>query len=646
MNIFSAITSGLQAYHNLSGLNHPTKQQTSQEPTWEGMLWSVSNVDTRTTLQKLAPKISDVWSQIENSDIIKNIGHTLSPIANTFYWATAKPVVEQVQYTSKINTAKKPFQEQLSSLGLTSQKLDELWLSEEEKQQVKNVYDQIWVSLDPEPTQNKPEDLWVLWSLKEWAIGASRVGQYLPEIAGNIGGMVPGLLWEGAGLIGSAFWVEKQDNPVYQNLKAGQRATENIGKSIVAPWEVWLTEWQKSARRSGATTALTLPVGGGYLKWATGLWNLAARSGIVGAWIGSTAPIIEKGSETSVGDIVKGGIVWGTVGAAVPLVWWSVYKLWKWTINVVRPKTVDEKLMKTVWDVTDAIVNWKKVKVPVPEEWILTKISKPLRESNPKILTWRALTPSYAWKTPKQKIKSLWEMTDNVKNFYSQVRTWKMKWDISTLESAANTVINNLDSIWENIWKSVSKAEWTVSPSVWTMEDISKTLSSKIEARSWAYKTLQNFIEDTKDPLSLQDAFKAKKVYQAEIWKLIKSWDAGTDSYSSLVKGVQELSDNIDNIVEKSIWSKKFIELKNQYKLLKKIASDISSSAVVEWRRTPQTFIEQLWTLQAITEWVTNPLSTAKTLFAKEIWELNTRWWAWKELIKNYDKEAIKLFKK
>lgn len=82
--------------------------------------------------------------------------------------------------------------------------------------------------------------------------------------------------------------------------------------------------------------------------------------------------------------------------------------------------------------------------------------------------------------------------------------------------------------------------------------------------------------------MNLQDAFKAKKVYQAEITKLIKSGDAGTDSYQALVKGVQELSDNIDNVVEKSLGSKQFMEWKEQYKLLKSIASDISKSAVVE----------------------------------------------------------------
>ena len=221
-----------------------------------------------------------------------------------------------------------------------------------------------------------------------------------------------------------------------------------------------------------------------------------------------------------------------------------------------------------------------------------------------------------------------------------------MKGNVNTLEDSANSVISNLDEIGANIGNSVKWAKWSTSISMWTRSEMSKALRNKIEKRAWAYSALQNFYKDTSKWLNLNDAFKAKRVYQTEIGKLIRSWDAGTDSYSALVKWVQELSDNIDTIVEKSIWTKQFIEWKKQYKLLKSIASDISKSAVVEGRRAPQTFVEQLGMLESIVEWVTNPLSTAKSVLAKEIGELNTRGWAWKELIKNYDKEAIQKAKK
>jgi hypothetical protein len=255
------------------------------------------------------------------------------------------------------------------------------------------------------------------------------------------------------------------------------------------------------------------------------------------------------------------------------------------------------------------------------------------------------LTPSYAGKTPKQMLKSVWDVEKNVKDFYTQIRTGNLKWNIDTLEDSANTVVQNLDEIGAKIGNAVSDVKWNTAISMGTRAEMKRALTNKIEKRAWAYWPLTNFFKDTSKGLSLKDAFKAKKVYQAEIGKLIKSWDAGTDSYSALVKWVQELSDNIDSAVMKSMKWWEFKEWKAQYALLKKLVNDISKSAVVEGRRSPQTFVEQLWQLEAIVEWVTSPLSTAKQVFAKEIGELNTRGGAWKELIKNYDKQAINAFK-
>lgn len=315
--------------------------------------------------------------------------------------------------------------------------------------------------------------------------------------------------------------------------------------------------------------------------------------------------------------------------------------------QALTPKTAEQKILESVWGKTVKGVVWgKTVKIQEPQEGIVTKVTTPFRTKDPKVLTGRALTPSYAWKTPKQMLKSVWEMTDKVKSFYEQVRIGKMKWNIDTLEDAANSVVTNLDEIWANIGNAVKWAKWSTSISMGTRSEMSRALRNKIEKRAWAYSALQNFYKDTSKWLSLQDAFKAKRVYQTEIWKLIRSGDAWTDSYSALVKWVQELSDNIDTMVEKSVGTKQFIEWKRQYKLLKSIASDISKSAVVEWRRSPQTFVEQLWMLESMVEWFTNPLSTARAVLAKEIWELNTRGGAWKELIKNYDKEAIQKAKK
>lgn len=327
---------------------------------------------------------------------------------------------------------------------------------------------------------------------------------------------------------------------------------------------------------------------------------------------------------------------------AKDIVVWATELTWK-TVNKVKSffPTPEQKLVKDLWQETAPwFVAWKKVEVPVPKKGIIERATFWLwRETDPKVLAWRALTPTYAGKTPKQILSTVWDLEANVKKLYEGIRTWVYKWDVSTLENAANSVVQNLDDIGWRIWASVKEAQGKI-PLSKNRAEIKKVLSDPIEKRGWAYQILKNFYQDTApiDWLSIQRAFKAKKIYQAEIKKLIKSWDTGTDAYESLIKWVQELNDSIDNAVANTPW---FKEWKGQYAHLKKLVTDMAKSAAVEWRRSPQTFVEQLWMVETLMDAVSNPLSTAWKLYAKEIGELNTRGWAWKELMKIYDTEAI-----
>lgn len=321
---------------------------------------------------------------------------------------------------------------------------------------------------------------------------------------------------------------------------------------------------------------------------------------------------------------------------------WATELPWK-TVNKVKSffPTPEQKLVKDLWQQTAPwFVSWKAVQVPIPEKWIIEKVTFWLgREKDPKVLAWRALTPTYAGKTPKQILSTVWDLEVNVKKLYEWIRTGLYKWDVSTLENAANSVVQNLDEIGWRIWTSVKEAQGKI-PLSKNRAEIKKVLSDPIEKRGWAYQILKNFYQDTApiDWLSIQRAFKAKKIYQAEIKKLIKSGDTWTDAYESLIKWVQELNDSIDNAVANTPW---FKEWKGQYAHLKKLVTDMAKSAAVEWRRSPQTFVEQLGMVETLMDAVSNPLSTAWKLYAKEIGELNTRGWAWKELMKIYDTEAI-----
>ena len=226
------------------------------------------------------------------------------------------------------------------------------------------------------------------------------------------------------------------------------------------------------------------------------------------------------------------------------------------------------------------------------------------------------------------------------------VRTGKIKWNIGTLEDTAQTVVNWLDEVWGKIWEAIKWAKWTVTTSPSIIDEATRIFSNSVDMKAAAAPVLKDFIETTKNGLSIQDAFKAKKIFSTEIWKLSRAWDGGTDAYSALVKWVHELDGAIDNAVNATLKWAQHAELKSQYATLKKLAWDIVQSAMVEQRRAPQTLAEQMGMLQTISDIIKNPLSwtyraTAGALI-KDMAELNTRGWAWKEFVKIMDKQAIK----
>ena len=536
-----------------------------------------------------------------------------------------------MQDSSISANGKKAMQEDLQNGVITQEQADKIITDIYAKRQTQ------------EQTKQKPE--------REWFV--QNVWGFIWDVVGGAIEQVPRALWNIAEF-GSKVWQYTPfslwataiqawfSDKTFWQLREEQKAqAEKL-------WQIW-ESWSEFVQKYGAydPTTVWASLGRTWVEiWASlvwpnkvwaiqKLWKLATPTKIAMEWGLAWA----KYDIASKWEITPTS-VW--VGAWLNLwVAWA-FKWWQKVAQAFMPKTAEQKLVSALRaETTKWIVAGKKVNVPVPQEWVLTKITIPFRESDTKRLVWKALTPSYAWKTPKQIMKTVSWLETTTKDFYNLVRTWKLKGSIDTLEDSANTVITNLDEIGANIGKSIKETTGKISPSKTFVSDANAILKNKVEELSWAYWPLKKFLEFSKKPMSIQDAFKLKKVYQAEIWKLVKSGDVWTESYETLLKWVQELSDSIDSQVMKLTWPK-FAEYKKNYALLKKLASDITKSAQVEWRRSPQTFIEQVSTLEAISEWISNPLSTAKQLFAKEIGELNTRWWAWKELIKNWDKDAIK----
>ncbi len=426
------------------------------------------------------------------------------------------------------------------------------------------------------------------------------------NIAKRLWAWAASYIWDTAvGLTWDPIWavIEPVVSPVIKKIVEVTGQQENIGE---------LAKWWESIREQ-------YPLLADSIEWLVNIGSTAAP-------FTKTWQAVIKAPAT----FTKDAIVWA---GNIP---WKVVETVKWLVP-----NADEKLIKSIWQETKPwIVAGKTVNVPVPKKSLFETVTLGIgRPKDPKVLAWRAISPQQAGKTNKQIVSAIWEVEKNAKQLHEGVRTWIYKWDLSTLENAANTVITNLDEIGSRIGNAVKNTTGKI-PLSKNRQSIKKVLADPIEKRGWAWKVLKNFYEDTApiDGLSIQRAFKAKKIYQAEIKKLIKSWDTWTDAYEALIKWVQELNDSIDNAVANTPW---FKADKAMYAHLKKLVWDISRSAWVEGRRSPQTFVEQLGMIETLMEAASNPLSTVWKLYAKEVGELNTRGWAWKELMKIYDTDAI-----
>ena len=125
MNLFSAITSWIGAYNALSW----TK-------TWQNLIGQAK--------QAIAPITQPIQQAF--TPAIKTAKSAVSPITSAVS-TVAQPVIQNAVHEDKVAKVKKPYQEQLTKLGITAQHLDEMGLSDEEKQAVKDLYSQVWVEI-------------------------------------------------------------------------------------------------------------------------------------------------------------------------------------------------------------------------------------------------------------------------------------------------------------------------------------------------------------------------------------------------------------------------------------------------------------------------------------------------------------------
>lgn len=366
--------------------------------------------------------------------------------------------------------------------------------------------------------------------------------------------------------------------------------------------------------------------------------------------------------------------IWVWLEVLLELVWWSAVKkplkeIWEemiwWTIQTW--KRVGEQAIK-VWE---DIIEWAKGIIPTKSEtdvlqelWLETvkgkiwdivvdvpKQSETITKKvvwavqwtpSDKVLAGRAVSPRVAGKSPKQRLSSVADVEKNTRQFYENVRTWVLEWDISTLENAAQTIVNNIDIVWSRIWNAVKKIDWTIQFDNKITDDIIDALNTKGAEVSPATTVLNKFFETLWDwNLSIADAYELKKAYSNEVNKLYKAWDAWTKQYKALSDWVDFLNKSIDEIIEKQLWSE-FANDKAIFRNLKTIVDDMVASSLVEWRKAPNTFAERIWMVESLF----SPVSSIKAKLISEAENIQTRGWAWKALIDSYDKQAIEALTK
>lgn len=370
------------------------------------------------------------------------------------------------------------------------------------------------------------------------------------------------------------------------------------------------------------------------VKWARFQWALDTINGVLTLAWGSAAKTWVKQTGRVTKDILKqASDLWDDALRVT----WAKIKDVSWRLST---KADDRLLSKLDLETVKGKIGDIEVDIPKQKKGLVETATTPFREADTKVLAGRALSPRTVGKNAKQKLQSIADVEKHSKKFYENVRTWVLKWNIDTIEDAAQTVVDNIDTVWARIGNAVKKVDWFIDVDEATRLNINIALNAKGAKISPATNILKQFADDIGDGnLSVTDAFELKKLYGNEVSKLYKSWDAGTKQFKALSDAVKWLNTKIDDIIDTKLGSE-FAKDKEIFRSLKTIVDDLVNSTLVEGRRSPNTFSEQIGMIQGLL----SPIESTKQVFIKEIANLNTRGWSWKELIKVYDQRAIKSF--
>ena len=492
----------------------------------------------------------------------------------------------------------------------------------------------------------KPEETkGLLWDFfKAWEGRLSKIEELNASIDATWGNMFDKTIWTALNVLWA--WVDFTWDVIVSWLKTLapewlERATEEwLNNFIKSDFGKGVTEFVKTGWDKLEEFKQTSPEAN---RLALTIESLLPAAEIVTGWV-SVKLWKEIGA-----DIIESGIkAWGDIietSKEITWEWVDILKEWagkiKETISDIKlpQKDSDTELLEGLGLVTEkGLINWIEVDIPKIDRSISEKAVKLFIDVSDKQLAGKAVSPRTIWKSAAQKLKSIADVEKNTKKFYDNVRTGLLEWDISTLESAAQTIVDNISTVWARIWNAVKEVDWFVDIDNNLTDDIISALWAKWAEVSPATPILKKFFDSLWDgKLTIEDAYELKKVYSNEVTKLYKSWDAWTKQYKALNDWVKFLNTKIDEIIETNLWDE-FANDKLLFRELKTLVDDMVASALVEWRASPFSLAERIWQVESIF----SPVNSIKQKLIKTSDDLNKRGWAWEELIKRYDEASIK----
>lgn len=117
--------------------------------------------------------------------------------------------------------------------------------------------------------------------------------------------------------------------------------------------------------------------------------------------------------------------------------------------------------------------------VQIPKSTVSAGITQSIVRPSIKTLAGRAVSPRGTGLTSKQRLQATANAERNVREYWSKVRTGQLQGDLSTLETTAQSIVNNIDEVGAKIGKAVESTKAKITLPVDTLAEVSQATAIK-----------------------------------------------------------------------------------------------------------------------------------------------------------------------